>query len=201
MVNILIAEDQTILREALTSLLNLEEDLNVIKTVGTGQQVLDYQNAPSIDLYLLDIEMPHRNGLEVAQLLKEKNSSNKVVLLTTFSRSGYIEKAIEMGVDGYLLKDEPIEQLIQSIRRVLNGEKVVSSMLGDLIFSLERNPLNDREIEMLKRVKNGESTKDISKNCHLSLGTVRNYLSTAMQKLDTTTRHDALRIAEERGWI
>lgn len=201
MINILIAEDQTILRDALSSLLNLEEDLTVIGTVGTGAEVLSFPELERVDLFLLDIEMPNGNGLEIAEQLRKQSDTNKIALLTTFSRSGYIEQAMQVGVNGYLLKDEPIEHLTKAIRRIAAGEKVISPLLSDLLFSLKANPLNEREQEMLRRVRDGESTRSIAKSCHLSLGTVRNYLSTAMQKLQTTNRHEALKKAEDKGWI
>lgn len=201
MIQILIAEDQTILREALSSLLNLEDDMAVIGTVGTGEEVLQFPNIEEVDVFLLDIEMPNGTGLEIAAQLRKKYETCKIALLTTFSRSGYIEQAMKIGVHGYFLKDEPIEQLTKAIRRVSAGEKVISPLLSDLLFSLKSNPLNEREQEMLRRIRDGESTSAIAKTCHLSIGTVRNYISSAMQKLETATRHDALKKAEDNGWI
>lgn len=134
MIHVLIAEDQTILREALSSLLNLEDDISVAAKVGTGGEVLNFPYLNTVHLFLLDIEMPDGNGLEVAEKLKAINKDFKIALLTTFSRSGYIEKAMEIGVEGYLLKDEPIENITKAIRRIAAGEKVISSMLGRLFI-------------------------------------------------------------------
>ncbi|PAD42262.1 response regulator transcription factor [Shouchella clausii] len=201
MIQILIAEDQTILRNALESLLNLEEDIHVAGAVSSGASVRSFPGLWELDLLLMDIEMPDGTGLETAKYMKQHGFKGKIALLTTFSRPGYIEQAMKLGVDGYLLKDDPIDQLIVAIRRIVAGEHVISPALSNMLFRLQPNPLNDREQEMLRRVRNGESTETIASAMHLSLGTVRNYLSSAMQKLETTNRHDALRIAEEKGWI
>ncbi|WP_078394079.1 response regulator transcription factor [Shouchella patagoniensis] len=201
MINIFIAEDQVILRDALTSLLDMENDIEVIGTAGSGKAVLDFSKLHDVDLLLMDIEMPDGTGLETAAALQQQGFEGKIALLTTFSRAGYIEKAMTIGVNGYLLKDEPIEELIKAIRRIINGKKAISPMLGDLLFNLKSNPLSEREQDIMRRVQQGKSTEQIAREAHLTLGTVRNYVSSAMQKLETTNRYEAVQLAEEKGWL
>ncbi|MBM7630925.1 response regulator transcription factor [Geomicrobium sediminis] len=202
MIRLLLAEDQVLLRDALQSLLQVSEEIEVVATTGDGSEALHLATTEKVDVALLDIEMPGLTGIQVAEKLKESDTySGKVALLTTFSRPGYIEKAMVAKVDGYLLKDEPIATLIDAIKTIDSGKQVVSTDLQPLLFSLETNPLNEREIMLLHAVKEGLSTEEIAQAKHLSEGTVRNYLSSALQKLHVTHRHEAVRVAEEKGWM
>ncbi|EZH66674.1 hypothetical protein DH09_12210 [Bacillaceae bacterium JMAK1] len=202
MIRLLLAEDQVLLRDALQSLLQVSEEIEVVATTGDGSEALHLATTEKVDVALLDIEMPGLTGIQVAEKLKESDTySGKVALLTTFSRPGYIEKAMVAKVDGYLLKDEPIATLIDAIKTIDSGKRVVSTDLQPLLFSLETNPLNEREIMLLHAVKEGLSTEEIAQAKHLSEGTVRNYLSSALQKLHVTHRHEAVRVAEEKGWM
>lgn len=202
MIRLLLAEDQVLLRDALQSLLQLSEEIEVVATTGDGSEALHLATTEQVDVALLDIEMPGLTGIQVAEKLKDSDIYlGKVALLTTFSRPGYIEKAMVAKVDGYLLKDEPIATLIEAIKTIHSGKQAISADLQPLLFSLEANPLNDREIMLLHAVKEGLSTEDIAQAKHLSEGTVRNYLSSALQKLHVTHRHEAVRLAEEKGWM
>ncbi|GAK10787.1 DNA-binding response regulator [Geomicrobium sp. JCM 19039] len=202
MIRLLLAEDQVLLRDAIQSLLQLSDHIDIVASTGNGSEALQLAATEHVDVALLDIEMPGLTGIQVAEQLKKgEEYDGKVALLTTFSRPGYIEKAMIANVDGYLLKDEPIETLIESIVRIHEGERVISTDLQPLLFSLETNPLNEREVMLLHAVKEGLSTEQIAIGKHLSEGTVRNYLSSALQKLHVTHRHEAVRIAEEKGWM
>jgi len=198
---IIIAEDQGILRGALASLLQLEEDIEVVAQVSNGREALEAIHRYQPDLALLDIEMPILSGLEVAERLLLEKSNCKVLIVTTFARPGYLERAIRANVSGYLLKDEPIEELHTAIRKVLRGKKVISPQLAISILDYSANPLSEREQEVLRLARTGISTKEIANSLYLTEGTVRNYLSSAIQKLDVDTRQNAVKIAEEKGWI
>lgn len=201
MKKILIAEDQLMLRGALSTLLAMEDDLEVVAEVGNGLEALEAIERLNPDVCLLDIEMPHMSGLEVAAKLRKENHPTKIIIVTTFTRAGYLQRAIDVEVDGYLLKDEPIEFLIESIRRVLKGERVISRDLAPILFQQKPNPLTEREIEVLRLTKQGLTTAEISQTLFLTKGTVRNYLSEAIQKLEAKSRQHAVQIADEQGWI
>ncbi|ACX68434.1 response regulator transcription factor [Paenibacillus sp. FSL H8-0457] len=201
MIRIVIAEDQQMLRGAFASLLNFEDDIEVVAEVPDGQLAWDAIRQHQPDVCLLDIEMPHINGLELAESIRQAGLSCKIVIVTTFARPGYLQKAMEAQVEGYLLKDEPIDFLIEAIRRVMKGERVVSTDLAAALFMKEENPLSEREIEMLRLTKEGMTTGDISKALFLTRGTVRNYLSSAIQKLEADSRQQAVTIAEDKGWL
>ncbi|GAF21931.1 LOW QUALITY PROTEIN: two-component response regulator [Bacillus sp. JCM 19047] len=201
MIRIFIAEDQTILRDALTSLIHLETDMNVIGQARTGKEVLASPIIQEVDVLLMDIEMPEGTGLETAAKLKDIGFNGKIALLTTFSRAGYIESAMRIGVNGYLLKDEAIEDLVDAYRRVYRGDTVISQALHQQLFQLQHNPLTEREQQLLSSILIGKTTEMMAKEHFLSIGTVRNYLSTAMQKLQTTNRFEAAQKANEKGWL
>lgn len=200
MIRILIAEDQRLLRGALALLLGLEEDIEVVGQASDGQEALSLVASLQPDVCLLDIEMPVRTGLDVAEQLHKLGSPSRVIILTTFARSGYFERAIKADVQGYLLKDEPSEKLAESIRRVMQGHREISP---ELIFGTlkEDNPLNAREREILSLSSQGKSANEISLMLHLSYGTVRNYISEALNKLGANNRIEAIRAAEEKGWL
>ncbi|WP_044641209.1 response regulator transcription factor [Risungbinella massiliensis] len=201
MIRIVLAEDQKMLRGAMTSLLQLEEDLEVVAQVSDGKEALEAVELYTPDLCILDIEIPIMTGLEVAKKIREKSLSCKILIVTTFARPGYLQKAMEAKVEGYLLKDEPIDFLIDAIRKVTKGQKVISTELASALFMREENPLTEREQEVLRFVAEGKNTAQIAKSLFLTKGTVRNYLSTAIQKMEVESRHHAIKIAQEKGWI
>ncbi|MGG3503998.1 response regulator transcription factor [Paenibacillus lautus] len=201
MIRIVIAEDQKMLRGAFASLLNFEDDIEVVAEVPDGQQAWDAIQQHQPDVCLLDIEMPHISGLELAESIRQAGLPCKIMIVTTFARPGYLQKAMDAQVEGYLLKDEPIDFLIAAIRRVMKGERVVSTDLAAALFMKEENPLSEREIEMLRLTKEGMTTGEISKALFLTRGTVRNYLSSAIQKLAAESRQQAVATAEDKGWL
>lgn len=201
MIRVLLAEDQQMLRGALTSLLSFEPDIEVIAEVSDGQKAWDYIQQELPDVCLVDIEMPHLSGLELAEKIKVTYLPCKVMIVTTFARPGYLQKAMDCEVHGYLLKDEPIDYLIATIRKIMQGEKVVSKDLAATLFMKEQNPLNEREIAVLQLVKEGLTTHEISKQLFLTKGTIRNYLSTTIQKLQVESRQQAAQIASDKGWL
>ncbi|WP_102273120.1 response regulator transcription factor [Cytobacillus massiliigabonensis] len=201
MISVVIAEDQKMLRGALTSLLKLEDDIEVVAEAADGLAAWDAIMKYQPDVCLLDIEMPSMSGLEIAEKLKQENHLSKVIIVTTFARPGYLQKAIDVQVDGYLLKDEPIDFLIEAIRKVKKGERVLSTDLAAALFLKEMNPLTDREMDVLRLAKDGMTTREIVNTLFLTDGTVRNYLSSAIQKLEVTTRQQAIEKAKTKGWI
>lgn len=201
MIHIVLAEDQKMLRGALTSLLQLEDDLEVVAQVSDGKEALEAIETYTPDLCILDIEIPIMTGLEVAQKIREKGLACKIMIVTTFARPGYLQKAMEAKVEGYLLKDEPIDFLVDAIRKVINGQKVISTELATALFMREENPLTEREQEVLRLVAEGKNTAQIAKTLFLTKGTVRNYLSIAIQKMGVESRHHAIKKAQEKGWV
>lgn len=197
----MIAEDQKMLRGALTSLLKLEDDIEVVAEAADGLAAWDVIMKYQPDVCLLDIEMPSMSGLEIAEKLKKVKNMTRVIIVTTFARPGYLQKAIDAQVDGYLLKDEPIDFLIEAIRSVKKGERVLSTDLAAALFLKEVNPLTEREMDVLRLAKEGMTTKEIVSTLFLTDGTVRNYLSSAIQKLEVTTRQQAIEKAKNKGWI
>ncbi|WP_340015212.1 response regulator transcription factor [Paenibacillus sp. FSL K6-1318] len=200
MIRILIAEDQRMLRGALASLLDLEDDFEVIGEAGNGEEALKQIATLQPDLCLMDIEMPVMSGLDVAERIQQLGLSCRIIILTTFARPGFLERAIQAGVQGYLLKDEPSDRLAEAIRRVMNGGREVSP---ELVFGAAKavNPLTEREKEVLKLAATGMNANHIAASLHLSYGTVRNYLSEAFAKLAAKNRMEAVSIAEEKGWL
>lgn len=200
MIQIVIAEDQRILRGALGALLDFEDDMEVVGQSENGEEALKLVQELQPDVCLLDIEMPVMSGLMVAEKLKEIGSNCRVIILTTFARPGYFERAIKAGVHGYLLKDGSVEELAESIRRVMQGKREFSQ---ELILNSyqEDNPLTEREQEILRLAASGKTSKEISKVLFLSSGTVRNYMSEILQKLEAKNKIEAIAKAEEMGWI
>ena len=201
MIRVLLAEDQAIVRGALPALLSLEGDIEIVAEVSRGDEVVRAAVAARPDVALLDVEMPGYDGLEAAALLRRELPSCHVVILTTFGRPGYLRRAMESGAVGFLLKDAPSAQLAAAIRRVMAGERVVDATLAAMALSDGDNPLTEREREVLLVARNGASNAEIAATLMLSEGTVRNYLSVAMQKLGAHNRVEAVRIAEQKGWL
>lgn len=200
MISIVIAEDQRLLRGAMAALLELEDDIEVAGEAGDGAEALALIERLQPDVCLMDIEMPLMSGLEVAELLKSRGSNTKIIILTTFARPGYFERGVKAGIQGYLLKDEPVDKLAEAIRRVVAGGREVSP---ELVFGSlrEENPLSEREREILRLAAAGQSASEIAAALHLSYGTVRNYISEILGKLAVKTRIEAVRLAEEKGWM
>ncbi|GEN89051.1 response regulator transcription factor [Oceanobacillus sp. FSL W8-0428] len=198
MIRIVIAEDQQLLLGALGALLDLEEDMVVAGKAGNGEELLALVKQEQPDICLMDIEMPVMTGLDAAEHLR--NDSCKIIILTTFARPGYFERARKAEVDGYLLKDSPSEDLVHSIRQIMKGKRMYSPELIDLAFA-EENPLTKREIEVLQLITEGKTTKAIAKELFLSNGTVRNYISIILDKLEVDNRIEAVTKVNDKGWL
>lgn len=200
-VRVLLAEDQAMVRGALSALLTLEEDIEIVADASRGDEVVSAALDTLPDVALLDIEMPGGNGLGAAAELREHLPSCRVIILTTFGRAGYLRRAMESGAVGFLLKDAPASELATAIRRAMNGERIVDPGLAAAALSEGNNPLTDREREVLAASANGATIEDVARKLYLSEGTVRNYLSTAIKKLETRNRVEAARLAERKGWL
>jgi two-component system, NarL family, response regulator DesR len=198
MIRIVIAEDQRMLLGALGSLLSLEDDMEVVGKASNGEEAVALAKQLLPDVCIMDIEMPGKTGLEAAEELKGLGC--KVIILTTFARSGYFQRALKAGVSGYLLKDSPSEELASSIRNVMGGRRVYAPELMDDVYS-EENPLTEREMEVLELVADGKNTKEIAGQLSITTGTVRNYISTILDKLEVTNRIEAITQSKEKGWF
>lgn len=201
MIRVLLAEDQAMVRGALAALLCLEPDIEIVAEVGRGDQVMEAAMAHRPDVALLDIEMPGQNGLEAAASLHEKLPSCRVLMLTTFGRPGYLKRAMANGAVGFLTKEAPVAQLTEAIRRTMRGERVIDPQLAMDALSEGESPLTPRERDVLEAAGQGSSIAGIASTLFLSEGTVRNYLSSAIQKLDAGNRIEAFQIAREKGWL
>ncbi len=201
MIRVLLAEDQAMVRGALAALLALEGDIEIVAEVGRGDEVATVALATKPDVALLDIEMPGCDGITAAAALHTKLPSCRVLILTTFGRPGYLRKAMESGVVGFLLKDAPSAQLATAIRRAVAGERIVDPTLAMAALSEGNNPLTERERNVLAAATSGASISEIASSLSLSEGTVRNYLSVAIQKLNAHNRVEAAHIAEQKGWL
>jgi two-component system, NarL family, response regulator DesR len=199
-IRVLLAEDQAMVRGALTALLALEPDIDVLASVADGEAAVREAHSLRPDIVLSDIEMPGLTGLEVAQKVARFEPPIKVVILTTFARAGYLRRALDAGVCGYLLKDAPAEQLADALRRVHAGGRVIDPALAVQAFS-DADPLGDRERQVLRLAGEGAAAGDIAKQLGLSAGTVRNYLSEAIGKLGVGNRIEAYRLARQKGWL
>lgn len=202
MIKILIAEDQGMMLGALGSLLNMEDDFEVIGKAKNGEEAVELVRELKPDICIMDIEMPLKTGLTAAEELKDIPC--KIIILTTFARAGYFERARKAGVSGYLLKDSPIEELADSIRTIMSGRRIYAPELVDIIYDYEdstENPLTDRESEVLKLVSEGKTTKEIASELYLSHGTVRNYISIILDKLNVKNRIEAISRFKEMGWF
>ncbi|WP_443043944.1 response regulator [Streptomyces sp. NBC_00322] len=201
MIRLLLAEDQSMVREALAALLGLDPDFEVVAQVARGDEVLAAVRAHEVDVALLDIEMPGRTGIEAARELHAEFPAVKIVILTTFGRPGYLRTAMEAGADAFLVKDAPAAQLADAVRKVLAGERVIDPTLAAAALAEGANPLTDREREVLRAAGDGATNAELAAHLHLSQGTVRNYLSTSIQKLAVRNRAEAVRTAREKGWL
>lgn len=198
MIRIVIAEDQQMLLGALGSLLDLKEDMEVVGKAENGEKAVKLVHELTPEICIMDIEMPGKNGLEAAEELMDH--SCKVIILTTFARAGYFERARKAKVSGYLLKDSPSEELANSIRTIMEGRRVYAPELVDMVYD-HPNPLTTRENEVLQLIADGRTTKQIAADLHITNGTVRNYVSVLLDKLQVSNRIEAISLCKEKGWI
>ena len=200
MITVVLAEDQAMVRGAFAALLALEPDIEVVATASDGPQALAEVREHDPDVLLTDVEMPGASGLDVAAELHRRGARTRVVVVTTFARSGYLRRALDSGVAGYVLKDAPVEHLADVVRRVRAGERVVDPALAVAAWD-GADPLTERERAVLALAGDGRPSAEVAAALHLAEGTVRNYLSTAMTKLGARNRGEAARMARERGWL
>jgi two-component system response regulator DesR len=200
-VQIMIAEDQAMVRQALVALLGLEPDIDVVAQAANGDEALAMARKHQPAVAVLDIEMPGRSGIEVARQLHEESFGGQVIIVTTFGRPGYLRAAMAAGARGFLLKDSPAAQLADAIRRVAAGERVVDPALAAAALAEGESPLTGRETEVLAAAAGHDAISDIAGRLHLSPGTVRNHLSAAMQKLGARNRAEAVQMAQRKGWL
>ena len=201
MIRLLLADDQALVRSALAALLELEDDFEVVAEVGRGDQVVDAARVARPDVALLDIEMPGLDGLAAATALARELPEVQVIILTTFGRPGYLRRAMESGALGFVVKDAPAEQLADAVRRVAAGGRVVDPALAAATLAGGASPLTGRERDVLVAARGGATVADIAKALFLSEGTVRNYLSAAIAKTGVRNRIEAVRVADDRGWL
>jgi two-component system response regulator DesR len=199
-IRVVIAEDQGMVLGALSALLEIERDIQVIGRAANGREALDLTLKHKPDVLISDIEMPEMTGLEVAAELKERGSTARVIILTTFARPGYLRRALQAGAAGYLLKDSPAAILADAVRRAHTGCRVIDPDLAAGAWT-EDDPLTDRERQVLRLAAEGATSGNIAAQLRLSEGTVRNYLSEAISKLGANNRVDAARIARSKGWL
>jgi two-component system response regulator DesR len=200
-IRVLLAEDQAMVREALAALLTLEGDLEVVAQVSRGDEVVDAARATDPDVALLDIEMPGGDGLAAAAQLADTAPDVRTVILTTFGRPGYLRRAMASGAMGFVLKDAPASELASAVRRVMAGERVLDPALAAAALADGESPLTPRETQVLGAARGGEPVAELAGRLALSAGTVRNYLSSAMQKLGAHSRAEAVKVAEDKGWL
>lgn len=200
MIKVIIVEDQALVRGAISALLGLDPHIEVVAEAQDGAQGLEALRTYQADIVLTDIEMPNMTGLELAQATSEQYPECKVVIMTTFSRAGYIRRAMNIGAKGFVLKEAPSEYLVNTLKKVMLGQKVIDPELA--MSALEdQDPLSDKERKALRLAGEGLKTADIAAKLFLSEGTIRNYLSEAIAKLNATNRVDAARIAKQKGWL
>jgi two-component system, NarL family, response regulator DesR len=200
-IRLLLADDQNLVRSALAALLELEDDFEVVAQVGRGDEVVAAARAGAADVALLDIEMPGLDGLAAAAALSHTFPSCRSLILTTFGRPGYLRRAMESGALGFVVKDAPAEQLADAVRRVARGERVVDPALAAATLAGGISPLTGRERDVLIAARDGATVTDIAGKLFLGEGTVRNYLSAAIAKTGVRNRIEAIRVADERGWL
>ena len=200
MIRVLIVEDQRMLRSALSALLALEDDIDVVGSAGDGLEGIELTRELKPDIVIADIEMPKKTGLELADWIKKKKLATRVIIVTTFARTGYLRRALDAGVSGYLLKDSPGDVLPNAIRTVYKGGRTIDPDLAAQAWS-EADPLTDRERQALRLSADGLTNAQIAAQLSLNEGTVRNYISEAISKLDANNRVDAARIARDKGWL
>ncbi|MDN5769023.1 MAG: response regulator transcription factor [Humibacillus sp.] len=201
MIRVLLADDQALVRGALATLLGLESDIEVVAQVGRGDEVVAAALRTRPDVALLDVEMPGMDGLAATAALREAVPETRVAIVTTFGRPGYLRRAMRAGASGFIVKHAPPEDLIDAVRRIHQGLRVVDPILAADSLVTGDSPLTSGEADVLRAALGGGTVFDIARATHLSAGTVRNYLSRAIGKTEARTRADAARIADERGWL
>ena len=201
MIRVLLADDQAMVRGALATVLGLEPDIEVVAQVGSGDEVLAAAKEAAPDVALLDVQMPGKDGLTAAAELRAALPSCRIIVCTTFGRPGYLARAMAAGASGFVVKDSPPEQLVDAVRRVSNGLRVVDPALAAESLATGASPLTAREHEVLRAASDGGTVADVARRLHLSDGTVRNHLSAAIGKTGARTRAEAVRLAEENGWL
>lgn len=197
---ILLAEDQSMLRDALSQLLQLQPDVASVSQAADGREAMELLKTNLIDVAILDVEMPYQTGLDVLEWVKEHQPAVKVIIVTTFKRPGYFERAVKADVDAYVLKERSIADLMKTIHTVLAGQKEYSPELMEVLMT-HKNPLSHQELLVLEAAATGLSNKEIAEKLYLSNGTIRNYMSAILTKLAADNRTEAVRIAQEQGWI
>ncbi|MFT8717152.1 response regulator transcription factor [Gluconobacter potus] len=201
MIRLILAEDQTMLLDAFEALLQLEDDIKIVGRATDGHEALDLIREHRPDVVLTDIEMPHVTGIELAEKILQEGLPSRVMIVTTFGRSGYLRRALQAGVRGYMLKDAPITQLAAAIRKVAAGGRAIAPDLAEAVWDALPDPLSERERAMLRLAEAGRTNREIAEELSLSSGTVRNYFSEIVQKLDARNRIEAGRIARANGWL
>ena len=201
MIRLLLADDQALVRGALATLLALEPDLEVVAEVGRGDEVVAAAREARPDVALLDVEMPGLDGIAATRALRAAVPSCRVLVVTTFGRPGYLRRALEAGAGGFVVKDTPARQLADAVRRVHTGLRVVDPALAAESLAAGDSPLTERETEVLRAARDGGTAADLAAALHLSEGTVRNHLSSAIGKTGARTRAEAVRLAEDAGWL
>lgn len=201
MIRLLIADDQALVRGALAALLGLEHDIEVVAEVGRGDEVVAAALESTPEVALLDVDMPGLDGIAAAALLKKAMPACQILMVTTFGRPGYLRRAMQAGASGFVVKDTPARQLADAVRRVASGLRVVDPTLAAETLTSGDSPLTERETDVLSAARARGSIADIARSLHLSQGTVRNYLSSAIGKTNARNRADAVTIAEENGWL
>lgn len=197
---LLLSEDQSMLRDALSQLLQLQPDVEVVYQAADGREAMELLKTNPVDVAILDVEMPYQTGLDVLEWIKEHQLAVKVIIVTTFKRPGYFERAVKADVDAYVLKERSIADLMKTIHTVLDGRKEYSPELMEVLMT-HKNPLSHQELLVLEAAATGLSNKEIAEKLYLSNGTIRNYMSTILTKLAADNRTEAVRIAQEQGWI
>lgn len=197
---LLLAEDQSMLRDALSQLLQLQPDVTSVSQAADGREAMELLKTNPVDVAILDVEMPYQTGLDVLEWVKEHQPAVKVIIVTTFKRPGYFERAVKADVDAYVLKERSIADLMKTIHTVLAGQKEYSPELMEVLMT-HKNPLSHQELLVLEAAATGLSNKEIAEKLYLSNGTIRNYMSTILTKLAADNRTEAVRIAQEQGWI
>lgn len=197
---VLLAEDQSMLRDALCQLLQLQPDVEVVYQAADGREAVALLSTEQVDVAILDVEMPYQTGLDVLEWMKEHQPAVKVIIVTTFKRPGYFERAVKADVDAYVLKERSIADLMKTIHTVLAGQKEYSPELMEVLMT-HKNPLSHQELLVLEAAATGLSNKEIAEKLYLSNGTIRNYMSAILTKLVADNRTEAVRIAQDQGWI
>jgi two-component system response regulator DesR len=201
MIKLLLADDQALVRGAMAALLDMEPDLKVVVEVGRGDEVVEAARLHDVDVALLDVEMPGMDGVAAARELHRALPHCRVLMVTTFGRAGYLRQAMTAGASGFIVKDTPARQLADAVRRVHDGLRVVDPALAAQSLAQGDSPLTERETDVLRSARDGGTVADIARDLHLSEGTVRNHLSSAIGKTGARTRAEAVRLAVDNGWL